>query len=106
MSNEEILNELGFPECNCDAMYKSRDMEDPNCIYHETIDVVKLAMDAARGDESAKYYKQFKMTEKELSAIKSSGSNDIRIVTGEIGSSVYYKNKKGKWVDVTDYSTW
>ena len=45
MTNEEILNELGFPECNCNDAYKSRDMEDPDCHYHETIDSTKQAME-------------------------------------------------------------
>jgi len=54
MNNEEILIKIGYPECNCGEMYKSRDMEDPDCHYHETVDAVKLAMDAARKDEALK----------------------------------------------------
>lgn len=44
---------------------------------------------------------------KENLIFRESGSNEIKFDTsGGIGTRVYYKNKKGEWIDFTDYSNW
>lgn len=63
-------------------------------------------MDAARKDEAEKYYIHARLTKEESEKIISYKATEVKFISGEIGVSVYCKNEKGKWIDITDYSTW
>lgn len=49
----------------------------------------------------------FHLTPLEQQAFKKSGSNTLKLELGSgIGMGVSYKDKNGKWKDITDYGSW
>ncbi|HRQ17751.1 MAG TPA: hypothetical protein PL085_11790 [Agriterribacter sp.] len=103
MTNEDIIgkycSDFNEPKINSNGYLLPKEY-----IFNEVS--LLSAMDAARKDEAEKYYIHSRLTKEESEKIRSYKATEVKFISDEIGVSVYCKNEKGKWIDVTDYSTW